>query len=95
VPDRPKVCAQPGCGRTILQRTLCEMHRMRKRRGTPMDAPLQPRVRHLVCRVSGCEERQRCKGLCRFHYSRWWHGRDLLKPSRARRVFEYPIGVAS
>lgn len=83
-------CSYPGCSKireTVAEGGLCPMHKVRKQRGQPMDAPQNrvPKSEHRPCSVDGCERRYYAADLCSLHYNRFREDGDIGPTDITRR----------
>ena len=77
--SRPK-CSLEGCDRKNYGHGLCQLHLLRHKKGSALDAPVRGTV--VPCAADGCDGTARARGLCQLHYSRVRHGRPLDLPER-------------
>lgn len=64
-------CPIEGCHRNVISGGLCSTHYARKRRGTPMDKPIMPKISTKgSCSVEKCGRKIHAAGLCFTHYEK-------------------------
>lgn len=73
-------CAVAGCTFPDQKAGMCHAHYGRKKRGMPLDAPINRRPGAAECIVDGCNRLSRARRMCGTHYRRWRHGQDLDAP---------------
>ena len=64
-------CSVTDCGNEATRKghQLCEKHYHRQYRYGDVNFTQKPaKVYHLDCTVDGCNRKQKCKGLCEYHY---------------------------
>ena len=74
-----RVCAVPGCDRSVYATDLCNSHYKRKQRtgDVQADKPIGERPVE-ICSVEGCENKATERGWCHSHYLRWVRLGDVL-----------------
>lgn len=60
-------CEISGCGAPHYGKSLCRLHWERKRKGRPIDQPVNRTVT-TSCRVTSCDQVVLARGLCATHY---------------------------
>lgn len=77
-------CDFPGCGRTVIAKSLCATHYQQRRKGKELE-PIRRinRGAKELCGASGCDRDARARGLCPSHYAQWLRGKPL-SPLRSR-----------
>ena len=79
---RPLLCIIPGCDKKNVSFGLCSTHRLRKKNGQDMFAPVNGRLKNKQCFQLGCDRPAYCKGHCSLHYKRLQSGRPMDAPPR-------------
>src|SRR5690606_17951847 len=80
-------CEVSDCERPHIAKGLCTLHYNRKKRGTPLEAPVRkdPEAKGAKCSVEACDRTEvAARGLCGAHYSRLRKGQDLDSPVKTR-----------
>lgn len=66
----PKTCQEPGCGKPVNARGLCEPHYKQLRRRLGVEQPRRIALNPKPCSVEGCTRHQYALKVCEAHYKR-------------------------
>ncbi len=82
-----RVCLVKGCGRTDTIKWHCRKHARQIRVHGKLTPEREHQMGSVGCRVRGCKEPHRAKGLCAIHYNqdRWKRRKTERKKRRAAR----------